>query len=179
MYKYIIAAFLFWSLALSSFAQNKYAAMINSRAELYAISLKKHNFKGVANLTYPKYISLIKKDTLLSRVSDNMVTLKKEGLRYKSIIFNEPKVLFSFDKIMYCIVPQKIIKYNSQGEFRINTFLLAISDDFGKTWYFLNEKQFVESQKTLFPIMHKDIVFPRTSSTFVRNKKFNSFDKPN
>lgn len=177
MYKYIIAGLLL--LGLNSFAQDEYEAIINSKAKLYAEAIKNYDFKNVVNLTYPKYVSLINRDTLLSQVSNDMVTLKKEGLRYKSIIFKEPQQILSYNGKMYGILPQKIIKFNSQGEFRINTFLLTISDNLGKTWYFLNENQFVNSQKILFPMMHKDIVFPKTSSTFVRNKKFSSFDKPN
>ena len=166
-------------IGLNSSAQNKYTAIIKSRADLYATATKKYDFKNVVQLTCPKYVSLINKDTLLSHVSNNMVALKKEGLRYNTITFEQPKQVYESGDEMYCILPQKIVKSNSQGTINIKSYLFAISDDYGKSWFFLNHKQFQENKEKLFPLLNKEFIIPEISSKFIRNKKFSSFDKPN
>ena len=175
--KFFIVLFLF--IESVSIAQNNYANLIKSRANLFANATKKHNFKGISSLTYPKLVKWISKDTLLNQLSNEMVALQKKALRYKSITFEEPYTIYNTNEKLYCIIPQKIIKFNSQGELTIDTFLFAISEDKAVTWYFLNENQFLKYKDTLFNKLNPEMEIPKNSSVYKRNKKFSSFDKPN
>ena len=179
MNKFIISTYLLLFFGFNTIAQNKYVDVIKSRANLYATATKKHSFKDIVSLTYPKYVSLVNKDTLLSQVSKDMVDLQNVGLQYKSIIFAEPKQIHTSTDEIYCILPQKIIKNNSQGEIKINTYLFAISNNQGENWFFLTEDEFLKNKKVLFPLLDNKIELPKTSSKFIRNRNFSSFDKPN
>ena len=161
-------------------AQNKYSDIIKLQANSFAEATKKNNFKEIVNLTYPKLVSLLGgKDTLTSIVSNNMVLLQREGLQYKSIQFNEPQKVYTYQKELHCLIPQKIIQSNSQGVITRNTFLYAVSNNLGKSWFFMNETQFRKYKNKLFPQLNNEMVIPENNSTYTRNKKFSSFDKPN
>ena len=170
---------LFLFVASIATAQNQYAESIKLKALQYAKATKEYNFKQVADLTYPKLVNLLNKDTLLNKLSNEMVALHEIALRYKSITFEEPYSLYSLDTLLYCVIPQKIIKNNSQGEITIDTFLFSISDDKGLSWYFMNEEQFLAYKDQLFYKLNPAMKIPKSNSVYKRYSKFTSFDKPN
>ncbi len=160
-------------------AQKNYTNSISKRAQLFANAKMNYNFKEILDLTYPKLIEIVSKDSLLTQFSDEMVLLKQEGLRYKSITFGDIQKIISQTDNMNYVIPQEIIKYNSRGEFHTKTYLFATSIDKGKTWYFLTDEQFIKHQRQLFPKLEKRYRFPEKMTIFMQNNKFNALDKPN
>ncbi len=179
MFKFKISILLFLFIGSVSIAQNKYAKSIKLKALQYAKATKENNFKQVVDLTYPKLVKLLNKDSLLNKVSKEMVDLREKGLRYKSITYNEPNSLYTSNNVLYCIIPQKIIKMNSQGKITIDTFLFSISNDNGLSWYFMTEDQFLTYKDQLFSKLNPAMEIPKNNSVYKRNKKFTAFDKPN
>jgi len=74
-------------------------------------------------------------------VSNDTVSMKEEGLLYKSIKTRTLSKIYTSNNNIYSFVNQDIIKYNSQGEIIYNTFLFDISTNNGKSWFFLTEKK--------------------------------------
>ena len=178
MSKFKISFFVFLFIGVNSMAQDKYLDVIKLQANLFAEATIKNDFKKIVKFTYPELVEIINKDTLLNKLSNDMVSMKEEGLRYKKITFETPQKITYLAKNYY-VIPQKIVKYNSSGEFHIKTYLFVVSNNKGENWYFLTSKQFIKYQKQLLPGLEQKYKFPTETSIFTLNKKFSSFDKPN
>ena len=177
-FKFLFIYFMF--IGSISIAQNEYIEKIKLTSYQYAKATKEHKFKEIVNLTYPKLVKLINRDTLLERVSNQMVSLQKEALRYKSITYKDPNSFYTLNNTLYCIVPQVIIYKNSQGETTVNTFLFATSEDQGKTWYFMTDTQFLQHKNKLFEKLDSRMKIPKNKIVFKRHKNITSlFDNPN
>lgn len=178
MVKFKIFLFIFLFIEVNSIAQNNYEDIIINQAKKYSEATIKNDFKKIVEFTYPKLVKIIHKDTLLNKVSNDMISMKREGLRYKKITFGTPQKITDLTKFYY-VIPQEIIKYNSSGEFHIKTYLFVVSNNKGKNWYFLTNKQFTKYQKQLLPSLEQKYKLPKETAIFVLNKKFSAFDKPN
>lgn len=175
--KWFLVVFLFIGFIL--FSQNDYEKQIYAKAELFLQATKKHDFKTIVRYTYPKLAKHLTKDTLYAQVSNKMVALKKEGLRYKKIYFDKPSQLFKNEHIYYCVLPLHLTQINSQGKVSTDTFLFAVSEDRGVDWTFLTDEQFNTYKDILFSKLDENLNIPKKSQTFTRNNSFTSFNKPN
>lgn len=176
MIKFKLSLLLIVVLGFSTIAQNKYAVMIKANANLY---IKDNNFKQVIDYTYPELVALSGKDSLFTKLSNTMVTLNKDGLRYKSIHVKISEKLIALDSVLLCIVLLKSVQFNSQGTLETNSFLIAIANKEEGKWFFMDENHFRKHQEILLNGKLMDLEVPeKQERIFTKNQTFISFDKP-
>ncbi len=180
MIKFNTHLIVFLFIVINSIAQNTYSDTIKLQANLFVQATKENDFKTIVNYTNPKLVELLGgKDSLYVKISNSMVLLQQEGLRYKSIELDIFKIIKTNKNLWYAVIPQKIIQINSQGQIITETFLFATSINQGENWFFMDEERFRKYKDTLFEKVQIELECPEKNQCFIKNKGFTSLNKPN
>jgi len=160
--KKIFLIILFSIIILNVEGQNKYSEKITKSGNEIAIAIKTNDYAKIVDFTYPKKIKLMGgKSEMIAVVKKGMKRMENEGVKFSEILIGEPQEIFQAGIELHCLVPQKIIITNRKGKVTNNSYLLAISRDTGKTWYFLDTSQLTNENATeLFPNFNKELKIP-------------------
>jgi len=154
---------LFFGLVLQTFAQDK--EKIKAAATISANAFAKGDYNTLADHTYPKLLATIGgKKTFIQTVSMAMSQLKNQGMSFAKVVVGNPGEIYPAGTELDCLVPETItLKF--QGKYMTTTtYLLAISPDKGKTWYFADTgSNSPEKLKQLQPNYNPKLVIPQTS----------------
>ena len=156
----------------NSYGQNEYSTTIKLEAETMVESLKEKDFESLMHYTYPRLIELAGgKDILSKRVSESLNQMENDGVMIIDAIIGEPENTFIAGEELHCLVPQEIVMRVPNGKLISNSFLLAISKDNGKSWYFLDTNQMtIENIKQLIPTFNNALKLPpKTAPQFIPN----------
>ncbi len=143
-------------------AQNKYAESINEAAADMELAMKSKNYQTLVKYTYPKVVEMVGgEENLLDLVKNSMEAVEAQGLLFKDIIIGEPQKLYTAGTELHCLVPQTVTMENSESIITSETFLLAVSTNEGKNWYFLDTAMLNEQYKaSLFPNFNNQLQIP-------------------
>jgi hypothetical protein len=67
-----------------------------------------------------------------------MSNLKTQGIKIESATIGEPRIIYTAGKELHCLVTEKMILSTKDGRFQKDSNLLAISQNKGQNWYFLD-----------------------------------------
>ena len=151
-------------LPASLFAQD--AAVVKRQANVVAKALLNSDFKTVVDHTYPKAVELGGgKAKLVQMMSAGINQMKAQGFAFEKITIGEPGKFYKAGTQIHCLVPEKLIMKTSKGRMAAGSSLLAVSDDKGKSWSFLDlNKGTISSIKTLFPNFNNNLVIPQPAA---------------
>ncbi len=143
-------------------AQNKYAESINKAAADMELSMKSKNYQTLVKYTYPKVVEMVGgEENLLESVKNAIEGAEAQGLILKDVIMGEPQKLYTAGTELHCLVPQTVIMESSVDVITSNTYLLAVSTDKGKNWYFLDTAMLSEQYIAhLFPNFNNQLQIP-------------------
>lgn len=147
-------------LPVSLFAQD--TAIVKRQANGVAKALMNSDFKRVIAGTYPKAVDIAGgKEKLLSMMTAGMSQMRSQGFSFQKVTIGSPGKFYKAGTEIHCLLPETIVMKTSRGLMAAKSNLLAISNDKGKNWTFidLNERA-ISSIKTLFPNFNKNLVIP-------------------
>lgn len=132
-------------------------ATIKAQGMEMAKALVKKDFTTFAKYMHPKVIEYAGGSAKLLQQMDTMnVMAAKFGAEIKKITIGNPGKIISYKKELQTTVPQVTEMSSAFGSMTLETTLVAISDDQGKTWKFIdtlvtNAKELKKAMPDLSP----------------------------
>ncbi|QCR24353.1 hypothetical protein [Pontibacter sp. SGAir0037] len=164
---------LFLLFALSSFAQTS-ASIIKKQAEAVSQAVLNKKLELLADHTYPWIMEQMGgRENMIKTLSESMAQMAAQGVVMQQVTVGEPGKVVTAGKELHCIVPQQLTLKVPNGTLTINGHMLAISQDKGAKWYFLDLAQLDNSSlKTIFPDFNQTLVIPeKQQPTFTPEEK--------
>ncbi|RYU91229.1 hypothetical protein EWM62_04625 [Mucilaginibacter terrigena] len=159
--KLIIKITLLLILPVALFAQDP--ATVKRQANVVAKALLNSDFKTVIANTYPRAVTLGGgKDKMLKMMTAGINQMKAQGFLFEKVTIGSPGKFYKAGNEIHCLIPENLIMKTSQGRFSATSNLLAVSQDGGKNWSFLDLNQgTMASIKTLFPNFNNNLIIPQ------------------
>lgn len=143
-----------------SFAQD--STVVKKQANRFAKASFNGDYKTVLDLTYPKLIAYSGgRDTMQRLIKERIESLKKQGVIAFDGYVDEPGKFHNAGDQILCLIPEIVLMKMFNGRYVNRTSLLAISDDQGKSWTFMDVgKMPTELLQRLVPNYNPDLVIP-------------------
>ncbi len=137
----------------ASFAQNPHREQLVTQAKAIAKATAKKDYAYLANSSYPKILEQKGgTEKMISELKEKTKQLSKMGIDFIDMKIGEPDPLFKAGSELHCLVPETLRFQTPAGELKQNSWLLAISNNEGLTWYFIDVSLLNEKRvKELFP----------------------------
>ncbi len=112
---------------------------IKQQAAEMAQFLLKKDFKEFVKFTHPKIVGMMGgSDKMAYTLTNNIQDLEKEGTSFLAISFEEPGSVIAIADELQSTIVQKLEMKVPKGKLLTRTTLIAISNDNGLHWYFLD-----------------------------------------
>jgi hypothetical protein len=144
-------------------AQTSMTDVIRTEAKVYATATFSGDAETMFQYTYPKMVELIGgKTSFIAQFKMNIEGLKTSNILLKSINCGDPGPIFKAGNELHAIIPQLQVVENDEYVMKTKEYLLAISTNGGKSWYFLNLTGFDnQTIKYYFPDFNDQLEIPQ------------------
>lgn len=103
------------------------------------VALTAGNYARLVDLTYPKVVEMIGgRDKMIEMLRSGTEDMKAHGSAILGAEVSEPPEVVTANDKQFAIVPITVRVQVPEGTVRANSFLVAISEDHGKTWKFID-----------------------------------------
>lgn len=161
--RYIIVLFLPCLLAIqpAARAQNM-KSVIKAQAMEMVGSLLKKDFSKFAAFMHPKVIEMAGgREQLLQRMDTANKMATQFGARISRVLIGQPGDILNYRNQLQCTLPQTTTITSLLGNLKLETTLIAISEDQGKHWYFIDTSAYnLDEIKASLPDISPDIRIP-------------------
>lgn len=131
------------------------SAVVKTKAGEIVAAIKKEEYAKVVDLTYPKLVELVGgRERMLAELEASMKQLKQKGYSFKSIEVGEPGEILTEGKNTFAVVPTTTEMAAPEGKIVLESYLLGISSDGGKTWTFVDGNGISAAEK-------RDLILPK------------------
>ena len=141
-------------------------AKIKDSAQAIADGMVKGDHGPLGDVTHPKIIALMGgREKMLAEVKSQMEQLAKDGYTIVSYTLETPTEYQGTAPDLAVIVPQKMRMKFTKGFITQSAFLLAVSDDSGATWKFVDGAQLTpEMVRAILPPALHQIKLPKVEA---------------
>lgn len=156
-FKYLL---LFIAIPYTTLAQD--TIQLKKQANRFANATFNSDHKLVIDLTYPKLVELSGgRDSLQKLIVERIEALKKQGVTTFEGLVGSPGPFFKAGNQIHCLVPEILVLKMYNGRYVTRSYLLAISNDKGKSWTFLDVgKMPADVLHKLLPNYNDELVIP-------------------
>lgn len=145
---------------------------LRAQADSVANAVLKGDYVTLARYTYPNLLEEAGgKDEFILMIKDAMDKMYQQGIRILSVTIGEPSAIVKAESEIHCIVPQSIVLKVPKGKMYSDSYLLAISKNNGKQWYFIDVGDWTEEEAAAaIPNYNSDLKIPAlTKPVFVND----------
>lgn len=172
---YILVAMLLVMAATLLAQTPQQLSALKAQANAMATAIKKQDFKTVIKITNPKVVAAAGGEVkMLDQLSKGIGMMKAKGINMNisNIVVGEPSAFIKVKKQLQCTVPDKIEIKMMGGTMNTNSTLIAISDDDGKTWNFIDAmgKNIATIKQVLPDLSNKLVIAKMEQPQFVPDK---------
>jgi hypothetical protein len=137
---------------------------LKKQADDMAALMMQRNYKQMAYYTYPQIVKAMGgPDKMAEKVSQMMDEMQSRGMAFKSTTIDNIGDIVKSGTHLYSVI-QQILQISNNGSIITgSSYLLAISSDNGKRWYFVDTAPFKHQNiKHLFPDYPPELVIPES-----------------
>lgn len=151
---------LFLMVSFTTLGQHEDA--ISKGAAKYAKALQKGQWDKVLDLTYPEIVAKNGgRDNMISQAIQFDQTMLQRGFILKKAELSSPLNEYKGGNIIMCVVPMRLTFEGPLGKLYSESSLLAVSDDEGQSWTYIDMAQIQVSQLVeIFPEIPSDLDIP-------------------
>lgn len=162
MKSFLLCLLLTMGLFQSVHAQNPYRDQILIQARVITRATEKNDYSTLAKKAYPKWQEQMGGvEKMTQSLKEKNKKLFSMGIDLREIQLGEPGPLFTAGKELHCLVSQSILFDTPPGKLKQESWLLAISNNEGKDWYFIDVSNLNDKKiKELFPDFNPDLKIP-------------------
>jgi hypothetical protein len=147
-------------------------AALKKQAEATANAIVTQNYKLLAKYTYPAIIQMAGGEAKMNAtMQKGMEQMKAQGFSFKSLTIGDIKQVKKSGTEIFAIVPDVLTMNGNGGMIIARSALIAISDDNGKHWTFVDTAPLQkENIPKIIPNYPKDLPIPeRSQPSFIQN----------
>jgi hypothetical protein len=161
--KFYFFTFILLTFALTLPAQD--TTVLKQQARRFAEASFKNDHQTVIELTYPALIELSGGPVMLQKlITDKIEALRKRGVKKFSGEVGSPGKFFKAGTQIHCLIPESIVLKVTGGHYTSRSYLLAVSNDKGKSWTFLDVGNMpADILHRLLPDYNNNLVIPSPS----------------
>jgi len=159
--KKILGTLLLLSFNFLLFAQNQ-SAVIKTQAMDMARALLKKDYATFTRYMHPEILKKAGGQEKLIEKMDTINARSKEfGAEIKKVVIGNPGPVISYKNELQCVLPQTTEMQTVFGKLELETTLIGISNDGGKTWTFIDTSIYnIKDVKATLPSLSSDLVIP-------------------
>lgn len=153
-------------------ATNDLKQVIKTEAERCALGLLARNYEVVIEYTHPKVVALVGgKEQMIETLKRGTEEMSAQGTTFERATIGEPQEPKTSGAIMYTLVPETITLKVPGGKSTTESVLVAVSNDGGKKWVFVDgESMTPENMKLVLPeLVGKISIPPSKPAVFVKD----------
>jgi hypothetical protein len=114
-------------------------AAVKKQAEVMASATVTQNYKVFVKYTYPAIIQMAGGEAKLkATMKKGMEQMKAQGFSFKSLVIGDIKQAKKSGAELFAIVPDVLTMNGNGGTIIARSALIAVSDDDGKNWTFVD-----------------------------------------
>lgn len=152
-------------------AEDDKVARLRKAADEVGQAVLKEKHEKVIELTHPKVVELIGgRDKMLQTLRDISAALKEQGIEFDSIKFEAPEKIIGSGKHEFSVVPYVLRIRQNEATLKQRTYLLAVTPDAGKTWWFINGP-IPDKMRQAIPDFPEKLELPKEEKATVERKK--------
>ena len=142
------------------FAQS--TVSLKKQANIVAKAMVNGDYVTVVAYMHPKVLqSAGGKQKMLQMMTAGMQQMKAQGVSFQSATMGEPGKFYKAGTEIHCLIPDNIRMKTPNSSIVTHSNLLAISQDGGKNWTFLDlNRGTIASIPKLFPNFNKELKIP-------------------
>lgn len=135
---------------------------LKQQAKRFANATFKNDYKTVIELTHPALIELTGGPEMMQKlISDKVEALRKRGVLKFDGSVGSPGKFYKAGEEIHCLLPESIVLKVANGHYTGRSYLLAITQDKGKTWRFLDVGNMpADVLQKLLPNFNSNLVIP-------------------
>ena len=157
----LLAAFI----TVSASAQN-YGTVIKTQAMDMARALLKKDYTTFSKYMHPGIAEYAGgRNKLIQQMDTANAVAAKFGAEIKRVVIGNPGEVVKYNNELQAILPQTTEMKTGFGNLALETTLVAISQDGGKNWYFVDTSIFnVKDLKKSLPNLSPELIIPPAKS---------------
>jgi hypothetical protein len=163
MIKNLIYAAIILVLPLAVQAQD--TAVVKKEANILAQAMIAGNYETLLDHTYPKAVKIAGgKQKMMAIVNTGMAQMKTQGIVFENASIGTPGKFYKAGTEIHCLVPENLTMKLPNAHIISHSYLLAISNNGGKTWSFLDlNNSSSEKVKQLIPNFNPALIIPKST----------------
>ncbi len=132
---------------------------LNTQLENMKSAFMEKDFALVADYTYPKVLEMMGgKEKMVEVVSASVAKMESQNFFFKSIAYKNSSDLMERNGDLQCAITQVMVMDTPDGKVQNETALIAISQDNGKNWVFLDTSGMSRtSVESFYTNLHPDL----------------------
>ena len=137
-------------------------SLMFDQADKMGEALKKEDFETFASYTFPEIIEKMGGlDSFLLVMKLSFGDLEAQGVTINSIAYGKRSDFVKTKTNLQCILPQEMTIKVKGGTLNTLTYLIAISPDEGKKWYFVDTSgQKIGQMRDNMPSISSELILP-------------------
>jgi hypothetical protein len=166
---YLLCVFLFFSIAVSG----QHSSSIKAAAKDMGNALAQKNTKKFISYMHPVMFKLAGGEARLKVVSDSALKIFEQlGGKVSKISYGNPGEIVNHKKLLQSVIPQKMTLTSFIADIELTTSLIAISEDGGKNWKFIDTNMFNFKQiKSAMPEISPALIIPKSAEPKITMKQ--------
>lgn len=132
---------------------------LNGQLNEMKTSFLNEAYLGVVKYTFPKVVEMMGgEEEMLKTTQTTMNSMKAQGYVIEDISFSNPSDIVSQNGFAQCTLNQVLLMKTPEGNIQSTTTLLAVSNDNGENWKFLDASGIPKDLVVeIFPELHPDM----------------------
>ncbi|KAA5536771.1 hypothetical protein F0919_03620 [Taibaiella lutea] len=150
---------------------NIFSTEIKSQGEEMARLFLKKDYKTFSAYTYPKIKEMMGGEQgEVKALTELMGNMEADGFAMLSLKIGEPHAIIKQGDELQCVVPQTIEMNTPKGKIVSETYLIAISMDNGKKWFFIDTSTTdIDEMRKVLTNLSKELIIPEKKKTLIND----------
>lgn len=166
-----------FTLSLAFLLYNGLFAQLNElklATKLMSSAIQNNDYEAIYAMTLPQFVERAGgKTRFIELLKSSQKNFNAVGLVLNNVFIGEPGSIVKAGTELHAIVPQQTTFSQKGTQNVVKNYLLAVSKDNGKTWFFFNLDGFNnDTIKTYFPNFNSSLKIPATPAPYQMNKGY-------
>lgn len=168
-----ILSSIFLVLFLNNVVVGQHTSAIKFAAMEMGNAFAQKNSKKFIDYQHPVMIELAGGEEQLRSISDSALKVFEQlGGRVSKINYGNPSEVVNYKKVLQAVIPQTLTLTSFIADIEIATSLIAISEDGGKNWRFIDTNLFnIKEIKSAMPDLSPALVIPKSAPPKITMKQ--------
>jgi hypothetical protein len=137
-------------------------ANLNSAADKMKKSFAEKDFVTFCNYIPPEIVKKAGgKDKLIELTRNSLKEMEEQGFKIMSMTVDTPQKIINNQNNLQTIIQQNLTLKTKDGHMVVKAYLVALSRNMGKTWYFVDTSNMsLNELKSIFPFLSNKLIIP-------------------